>query len=166
MKPLFSIDYLYNKDSIIKVSKFYNKKSIFSWVIPVLVAIFVGIMTLTSGNYIITFFTILFGFFILNYMTKKSEEEINVYLKSIEYLEKNKYKLNFYSTYFEEESKLTYNKVNYKNVFEIAETRNDYLIFVSSIQAYVISKDNIKDQEAFHKFMSKFKQYKYYKHIK
>jgi hypothetical protein len=163
MKPIFSIPYSYNKDTIMKVSKFYSKKTIYTWVIPILIGIFVAVMTFTSQNYLVTFLTILFGFFILNYMTKMSEKENEIYLNSIKYLEEVKYKIDFYKSYFEEKSNVSSVKVHYKNLYEIAETKTDYLLFTSSVQAYVLSKENIKKIEEFKEFISKFPQYKYYR---
>jgi hypothetical protein len=166
MKPKFEvmIDFIF--DDIYALNIFYlfkkqNLKKTFAYLLLIITLLF--IFSIVTDNYLFLLLVLITIPCLLQSIRTTLKKETLKYYETSKDLKEGTKTLTFYDKYFESKSEVSYYKVNYDQVYEVAETDGFFFIFISSAEAYIIRKTLLKDELKFQKFISKKTPYIYYK---
>ena len=166
-KPfLFQVTTIIDEKEFKRFQKFYLNKFKSSLVPKMIIALLAFIalyINIIRGNtniviLVIAFliiYPILFTFFIDLQIKKmyRSNKKINM-LEEV---------ITFYDDNFTSKSIHNYCTVNYEDIYKVCETKNNFYIFISSNQAFILAKDSLKDVDKFRDFIKLKTEYKLYR---
>lgn len=162
--------YIYQTKTIIdqkefkKFQKFYLNKFKNSF-IPKLIIVLLALAAITinffRGNFDIVFLIIIFIIAYVIVFTLTINIQINKMYKSNRRINVLEETITFYDDYLESKSSHNYCRVEYKDIYRVCETKNNFYIFISDNQAFILIKKNIENVESFKSFIKDEKKVNY-----
>ncbi len=163
---LFETKTVIDEKEFKKFQKFYLNK-FKSSLLPKLIIIFLAILSLIlaiirrspSAIVLIIAFMILYPTLLtitLNVQIKKIYQS-NMRINMLEET------LSFYEDHFISQSKYTHYETKYSDIYKLCETKDNFYIFLSDNQSFILIKKNIDNLEKFTSFIKQKGPYKKYR---
>ena len=121
------------------------------------------IFSIITDNYLFLILVLIAIPCLLQSVRSTLKKETVKYYETSKDLKEGTKTLTFFTNYFESKTDVSYYKVNYKQIYEVAETEGFFFIFISSAEAYIIRKNLLEDTLKFKKFLEKKVPINYYK---
>ena len=166
MKPKFEIKIDFVFEDIYALNIFYlfkkqNLKKTFIYLFIIITLLF--IFSIITDNYLFLLLVLITIPCLLQSIRSTLKKETVKYYETSKELKEGTNVLSFYTNHFESKTDVSYYKINYKKIYEVAETDGFFFIFISSAEAYIIRKNLLEDYLKFKKFLEKKTQINYYK---
>ena len=166
MKPKFEIKIDFLFDDVYALNIFYlfkkqNLKKTFRYLITIIFFLF--IFSILTDNYLFLILVFIAIPCLLQSIRRTLKKETIKYYETSKQLKDGEKTLVFYDKYFESKSEVSYYKINYDQIYEVAETEGYFFIFISSAEAYIIRKNLINKLDKFTAFITKKAVHNYYK---
>lgn len=145
------------------LNKFKFKSNIIPILIMVVLAVVAMCLNVMKENYHVVWLLVAFIIIYpvalnitLNIQIKKMYKSY----KRINILEET---LTFYDKYLESRSVNNYCKIEYKDLFKVCETKDNFYIFVNENQSFIVIKNCLEDIDKFRDFIKKKIVYRKYR---
>lgn len=165
-------NYLFKTATVIDMNEFERFQKFYlnkfkSNLAPKLIMAFLAILAIVlnylKGNYDIVSWVIIFIIvypIILSITLNMQIKKMYSSNKRINMLEEV---ITFYDEFLESKSEHNYCKVQYNDIYKVCETKNNFYIFISDNQAFILIKDKIDDLDKFKEFIISKTPYKRYR---
>lgn len=167
-KYLFEVVTIIDENEFKKFQKFYlNRFKFKSNIIPIIIMIILSIIAIylnvMKENFRVVWMLVVFIILypaVLNITLNIQIKKRYKTYKRINVLEET---LTFYEKYLESKSVNNYCKLEYKDLFNVCETKENFYIFVNENQSFIVRKVTLEDIGIFRDFIKKKIAYRRYR---